>query len=109
MDTATHVDGPVVDPNGASSPSVLRNGLVDGLKSAGQIGDAGVEAAFRAEPRHVFLPQFPVASVYEDRCPVQDGRPCSEGVVVRRGYSGHVPLMYNLSSAEPSGNRVEER
>ena len=55
------------DTKDAGSPSGLRNALVDRLKNAGQIDDDGVEAAFRAVPRHLFLPQFPVASVYEDQ------------------------------------------
>jgi len=68
VDTSPHIDDPLLDyPNDVGSPSVLRNALVDGLKSRGLIKDVAIEAAFRTVPRHVFLPQFPVASVYEDQ------------------------------------------
>ena len=57
-----------VGPTGTiDSPSALRNALVEQLVSEGKINDPMVEAAFRAVPRHLFLPQFPVASVCEDQ------------------------------------------
>lgn len=68
MSLTTRADGSVADdPTDTGSPSALRNALVDRLTSRGQIDDAGVEAAFRVVPRHLFLPQFPVGSVYEDQ------------------------------------------
>ena len=63
MDNGPRVD----DPNDAVSPSALRNALVDQFKSRGQLEDPRVEAAFRAVPRHLFLPEFPIASVYCDQ------------------------------------------
>jgi len=45
----------------------LRNALVDDLMAGGHIRIPQVEAAFRAVPRHLFLPQFPIESVYKDQ------------------------------------------
>ncbi|MGI9059516.1 MAG: methyltransferase, FxLD system [Ktedonobacteraceae bacterium] len=44
----------------------LHQGLVDQLKSQGHIADPLVEAAFRAVPRHLFLPDKSPAEVYRD-------------------------------------------
>jgi protein-L-isoaspartate(D-aspartate) O-methyltransferase len=38
------------------NPSELNNKLIDRLKSDGAISTACVEGAFRAVPRHLFLP-----------------------------------------------------
>jgi protein-L-isoaspartate(D-aspartate) O-methyltransferase len=54
--------------------------LVDGLKAAGHVRTAAVEAALRAVPRHLFLPEVPVDDAYTDRAfPTKhaDGRPIS--------------------------------
>lgn len=45
----------------------LRNALVDQLLSNKFIQSPPVEAAFRAVPRHLFLPGVPLAEVYSDR------------------------------------------
>src|SRR5207253_8846717 len=63
-----------------ANPTDLRNRLVDGLKAAGYVRSAAVEAAFRTVPRHVFLPDVSLAEVYTDRAfPTKhaDGRPIS--------------------------------
>lgn len=41
--------------------------LVDRLKARGHLADPRLEAAFRAVPRHLFLPGVPLAEVYRDR------------------------------------------
>jgi protein-L-isoaspartate(D-aspartate) O-methyltransferase len=46
--------------------SELQKALVDNLKHAGYITTAQVEAAFRAVPRHLFLPGVAVDEVYRD-------------------------------------------
>lgn len=62
-------------------PAVLRGRLVDQLISAELIRTAAVEEAFRAVPRHVFLPGSAVAAAYADEAVVTkwaaDGRPIS--------------------------------
>lgn len=41
--------------------------FVDELKAAGKLTDPRIEAAFRAVPRHMFLPDLPLEEVYTDR------------------------------------------
>lgn len=58
----------------------LHQSLVDKLKANENILTAPVEAAFRAVPRHLFLPTTPLERVYDDQAVVtrfQDGRPIS--------------------------------
>jgi protein-L-isoaspartate(D-aspartate) O-methyltransferase len=45
----------------------LQQVLVDGLQRTGALRDQGVEAAFRAVPRHLFLPDTPLEEVYGDQ------------------------------------------
>jgi len=51
---------------GQSDVSVLHQALVDKLKADGHIHSTGVEAAFRAVPRHVFVPGMALETVYSD-------------------------------------------
>jgi len=44
----------------------LHHALVQRLKDRGLLSDPGVEAAFRAVPRHLFLPEVPLETVYTD-------------------------------------------
>src|SRR5436305_11647830 len=51
--------------------------LVDGLKREGSLHSSLVEAAFRAVPRHFFLPGMPLDVVYRDDAIItkrQEGR-----------------------------------
>ena len=43
-----------------------RTRLVDGLRDSGRLCSAAVEEAFRAVPRHLFLPGVPLARAYAD-------------------------------------------
>jgi protein-L-isoaspartate(D-aspartate) O-methyltransferase len=52
-----------VSSDGKTDASVLHQALVDMLKSEGTIHSAHVEAAFRAIPRHVFLPGVALETV----------------------------------------------
>lgn len=45
----------------------LHQALVDTLKNSGYISSPSVETAFRAVPRHLFLPGIPLNTVYSDR------------------------------------------
>ena len=53
------------DPFGEAA--VYHQALIDKLRGDELIQSQQVEAAFRAVPRHPFLPNVPVAQVYEDR------------------------------------------
>jgi protein-L-isoaspartate(D-aspartate) O-methyltransferase len=45
----------------------LQNELVEKLKREGHLQSSQVEAAFRAIPRHRFLPEAELAEVYTDQ------------------------------------------
>ncbi|MCU0512205.1 MAG: hypothetical protein MUE40_06510 [Anaerolineae bacterium] len=47
-------------------PDLLRQRLLESLRQQGVMTAPGVEAAFRAVPRHLFLPQFPLDRAYAD-------------------------------------------
>ncbi|MEW6497826.1 MAG: methyltransferase domain-containing protein [Cyanobacteriota bacterium] len=60
--------------------STRHQALVEQLKRMGLIRTPVVEAAFRAVPRHLFLPDVPVEKVYQDEAIVTkrlDGQPVS--------------------------------
>ncbi|MGH2522178.1 MAG: methyltransferase, FxLD system, partial [Anaerolineales bacterium] len=46
--------------------SALHHKLIEHLKREGHLRDAHVAAAFRAVPRHLFLPEVPLEDVYRD-------------------------------------------
>lgn len=55
-----------------SAADRARARLVDGMRAAGRLPDRRVEEAFRAVPRHLFLPGVPGAHAYADEAvPVQ--------------------------------------
>jgi protein-L-isoaspartate(D-aspartate) O-methyltransferase len=69
-------------PDGASSGAdAARARLVDELRDTGRLTSGAIEAAFRAVPRHVFLPEMPAADTYQDEAFViktgDDGMPVS--------------------------------
>jgi len=47
--------------------SALHRALIDALVRRGSIKDERMETAFRAVPRHLFLPDVPLAEVYRDQ------------------------------------------
>jgi protein-L-isoaspartate(D-aspartate) O-methyltransferase len=53
--------------NGDSEPGAARARMVDELRSSGRLASAALEEAFRAVPRHVFLPEIGAADAYTDR------------------------------------------
>jgi protein-L-isoaspartate(D-aspartate) O-methyltransferase len=70
---------PIADAPGADE---ARTRLVDELRAGGRLTSRSVEAAFRAVPRHVFLPEIdPVSQAYQDEAFViktdEDGLPVS--------------------------------
>lgn len=56
----------MTEPAAHDESAALNGALVDTLKRAGAIRSAAVEAAFRAVPRHLFLPGVPPERVYRD-------------------------------------------
>jgi len=67
--------------------SVMLRGLVDELKRRGCIQTPGVEAAFRAVPRHLFVPGVSLDDVYHD-----------EAIPTKRGPDGG----FISSSSQPA-------
>jgi protein-L-isoaspartate(D-aspartate) O-methyltransferase len=60
--------------------AALHAALVDALLRRGAITDPRVEAAFRAIPRHLFLPDVPLAEVYRGQAiptKIRDGEAIS--------------------------------
>src|SRR5262249_57163810 len=47
--------------------SALHRALIDALVGRGALADSRIEAAFRAVPRHLFLPGMKVDDVYRDQ------------------------------------------
>jgi protein-L-isoaspartate(D-aspartate) O-methyltransferase len=52
--------------NAPEEPAQLQAALVEKLKAEGSVRSPQVEAAFRAVPRHLFLPGVPLDQVYSD-------------------------------------------
>jgi protein-L-isoaspartate(D-aspartate) O-methyltransferase len=72
----------------AGGPDEARTRLVDELRASGRLTSRPVEAAFRAVPRHVFLPQVvPASQAYQD-----------EAVVIKTDEGG-LPVS---SSSQPA-------
>jgi len=64
----------------SGDPAGLLAALVDHLRATGVLTQSEVEAAFRAVPRHVFLPDLPIEDVYRDEAiptKMQDGHAIS--------------------------------
>ena len=63
-----------------ASATTLLAALIKKLKDSGVLTDRNVAAAFRAVPRHLFLPGHPLPEVYQDEAiatKLQAGRPIS--------------------------------
>lgn len=88
-----------------SDVSVLHQALVEELKGRGHIRSPRVEAAFRAIPRHLFLPGVPSDEVYRDQSiPTKrlDGR-----IVSSSSQPAIMAVMLEQLGLEP-GHRVLE-
>jgi protein-L-isoaspartate(D-aspartate) O-methyltransferase len=79
-DRAGGPDG-VGRPDGPAAPDAARTRLVDQLRDHGRLTSPAVEAAFRAVPRHAFLPEVAASRAYQDEAFViktdEDGLPVS--------------------------------
>lgn len=58
----------MTEPDQGTTESVeqLQTRLIEELKRFGALTDSAVEAAFRAVPRHLFLPDVPIAQAYQN-------------------------------------------
>jgi protein-L-isoaspartate(D-aspartate) O-methyltransferase len=67
--------------DGRGGPDAARARLVSELRSSGRLTSRALEAAFRAVPRHVFLPEIAATEAYQDEAFViktdDDGMPVS--------------------------------
>ncbi len=82
-----------------------RQALADHLKQIGVIQSALVEAAFRAVPRHLFLPGVPLDQVYEDQhIPIK----YESGVSISASSQPTIMAMMLEQLALASGQRVLE-
>src|SRR5205823_2493456 len=69
--------------NEQNDVSALHQAYVDYLRRAGHVRTSSVEAAFRAVPRHLFVPGFPLEMVYSDRAiNVKPGASSSQPTVI---------------------------
>ena len=69
------------------TPDAARARLVDELRDSGRLASPAVEAAFRAVPRHLFLPEMAADEAYQD-----------EAFVIKTGSDG-LPVS---SSSQPA-------
>jgi protein-L-isoaspartate(D-aspartate) O-methyltransferase len=89
----------------APSAPALHSALVDHLLAIGALTQPPVEAAFRAVPRHLFLPGLPVEAVYrDDAIPTKmaDGRAISSS-----SQPAIMAIMLEQLAVQP-GQRVLE-
>src|SRR5205807_917301 len=83
----------------------LHQAFVDQLKSKGVLAAQGIEAAFRAVPRHLFLPDIEPEKVYCDDAIVTK---CADGMVVSSSSQPSLmAIMLEQLQLEP-GHRVLE-
>src|SRR5215472_12001059 len=75
------------EPERRGGPDAARARLVDELRDSGRLTSRAVEAAFRAVPRHVFLPEMVATDAYQD-----------EAFVIKTGDNG-LPIS---SSSQPA-------
>jgi len=91
--------------NEEQSTTDLRQKLVDYLKSQGNIRSSQVEAAFRAVPRHIFVPDTDIEQVYSDTYILtkeQDGVPVSSS-----SQPAVMAIMLEMLALQP-GQRILE-
>lgn len=89
-----------------ATPEKLIRAMVDALKERGHLKDARLEAAFRAVPRHVFLPDFPLEKVYADEA-VAVKRDALGSVISSSSQPSMMALMLNQLELRPGDNVLE--
>ncbi|TYB40794.1 methyltransferase, FxLD system [Actinomadura chibensis] len=93
-------------PDATETSARLRNALVDQLREDGTVHSERVEAALRAVPRHVFVPDVPLEQAYADEAVYtkHDGAGVS---ISAASQPTIVAMMLEQLQAEP-GQRVLE-
>jgi len=92
-------------PGAVSAHDRLHRAFVDELARLGRLADRRIETAFRAVPRHRFLPGVPLEEAYRDRVvvtKVEDGMPLSAS-----SQPSFMAVMLDQLGLEP-GHRVLE-
>ena len=82
----------------------LHRALVDNLLQAGTLTDRRVEVAFRAVPRHFFLPQVPLEKVYSDEAIVT--KRLNDQPISSSSQPAIMAIMLEQLDVQP-GQRVE--
>jgi protein-L-isoaspartate(D-aspartate) O-methyltransferase len=101
----SEVEKTEVEAAGATAEQ-LRGALVDKLRDRGTVPTALVEAAFRAVPRHLFLPGVPLEKAYADG-PVVTKRDGDGVIVSTASQPAIMATMLEQLQVEP-GHRVLE-
>jgi len=86
--------------------AALHQHLIDQMKSKGHITSRSVEAAFRAVPRHHFLPELAVEDVYQDQAIVTK-KARDERVISSSSQPTMMAIMLEQLQLQP-GQRVLE-
>jgi protein-L-isoaspartate(D-aspartate) O-methyltransferase len=86
--------------------AALHQQLIDQMKNEGHITSKSVEAAFRAVPRHHFLPELAVEDIYQDQAIVTK-KALDERVVSSSSQPTMMAIMLEQLQLQP-GQRVLE-
>ncbi len=79
--------------------------LIDGLRQRGVLNDRRVEAAFRAVPRHVFLPGLDLDEVYQDQAIITKRE--NQVPVSSSSQPAIMAIMLERLMVEPGHNLLE--
>jgi protein-L-isoaspartate(D-aspartate) O-methyltransferase len=90
----------------SSEPAPTNETLIAALKEAGMLYDPRLEAAFRATPRHHFLPDVPPQEVYADDA-VAIKRDIAGTVVSSSSQPSMMAIMLDQLQLEPGHNVLE--
>jgi len=104
--TRNRVNGMTTLSNDTAPAGELRDQLTDRLLTAGVIRTAGIEAAFRCTPRHLFLPGVPLEQAYADS-PVYTKHDAVGAAVSAASQPWIVAMMLEQLATQPGENILE--
>lgn len=96
----------MTDETGSTTAERLRNALSDQLRAQGTVRTERVEAALRQVPRHVFVPEAPLAEAYAD-APLYTKTDGAGASISAASQPTIVAMMLEQLQAEP-GQRIME-